>query len=109
MRRRLALVVLVASTFVVVGLSWLWQLTVRIRVIAAFREFDTPMPRLTALAVHDWLLPAASTAGALCGVAALALPMAPSRRARLAATGVVVSSAALVFAALASLAPMLAP
>lgn len=109
MRRQLALVVLVASTLVVVALSWLWQLTVRIRVVAAFHEFETPMPALTALAVHDWFLPVASTSGAALAVAALALPLPRSRRGQLAAAGLVVAAAALVFAALASLAPMLAP
>jgi hypothetical protein len=108
-RRHGILITLVASQAVVAALAALFYTRLRPAVLSAFDEFGTPMPAATAVALSRWFLPGAVALGLVLAVVAAAAPMRRQQRYGALSAGVVISGAALVFAALAAFAPLFQP
>jgi hypothetical protein len=108
-RRHAVLITLLVSELLVGALSAGFQLGVRPTVLDAFHRYATEIPPATRVALAPWLLPVANGATFLVTIAALAAPLRRSQRGPLIAAGLVLSSAALVFAVLAAFMPIFNP
>lgn len=100
---------MLASVAIVALLSLVFHLRARPHVLDAFRSYETPIPPLTELALSPWLLPLANGAAIAASLGALVLPLRRSQRAAGVGAGLVISSAALVFAVLAAFMPIFNP
>jgi hypothetical protein len=108
-RRNVAILALLSLQALVAGLSLWFHTRARVSILDAFHAYDTAIPPFTAVALSTWLIPGALAAAGLLDLAAVALPLRRSRRAGLAATGLFVSSTALIFAVWAAFAPLFRP
>ncbi len=81
----------------------------RVAILAAFRDFGTPMPAGAAVALSSWFLPSALGLAALASLVGLAAPIRRRRRAALVGSGLLVASVALVFAVWAAFMPVFRP
>jgi hypothetical protein len=93
----------------VILLAVFFHLRSRTAILAAFHEFGTELPPTARLALSSWFLPAALGVAAASALAGIALPLRRTRRAFLVGLGLVVSSAALIFAVWAAFEPLFRP
>jgi hypothetical protein len=100
---------MIAAEIGVVALGLFFYLRSRAAILAAFRDFGTELPATAALALSPWFVPGALGVAVLSSLVALAAPLRPSRRAFLVGLGLLVASAALVFAVWAAFLPLFQP
>ena len=106
MRRNAILGVLFAGEIFALLLSLLFYMKTRVAVLDAYREYGTVMPRGAQVALSSWFLPGAMGTALLLSALAIGLPLRRSQRAVLAGAGVVICSAALVYAVWSAFAPL---
>lgn len=106
MRRNAILGALFAGEIFALLLSLLFYMQTRVAVLEAFREYGTPMPRGTEVALSIWFLPGAMAASLGLSALAVVLPLRRSQRAALVGAGLVICSAALVYSVWAAFAPL---
>lgn len=109
MRRNAALYTMIASNAGVLALGIFFHLQSRTAILAAFREFGTELPATAALALSPWFVPGALGISAVSSLVALAAPLRRSQRAVLVGLGLLVASAALIFAVWAAFLPLFQP
>jgi len=108
-RRHAALLTILAGHASVSALALVYHLRARVAVVDAFERYGTEMPAATALALSTWFVPTAVGIGLATAILALLLPIGRRRRLGLAASGVIVSASALVFAVLSAFGPVFRP
>lgn len=108
-RRNAALYTMIAAEVLVTVLGLFFYLRSRVVILAAFREFGTELPATAALALSPWFVPGALGVGALSLLVAVAAPLRRSQRAGLVGLGLLVASAALIFAVWAAFLPLFQP
>jgi hypothetical protein len=103
------MIVMLAAEIGVGALGLLFYLRARNEVLRAFREFDTAVPRSTAIALSPWLVPGALALAAALSIAALALPLRRSQKHFLVGLGLLLASAVVIFAIVAAFWPIFQP
>src|SRR5690349_17500675 len=94
---------------VALGVAAWFYFGARVVIVEAFRAEGTQLPLLAAVTTTRWFLPVASAVGAALSLATVVLPVRKTRRAAVAAMGLVVTGFAVILAALSGIAAALSP
>jgi hypothetical protein len=105
-RKNAILITLLVTELFVAAFAAFFYFKARVSVLAAFREFGTPMDGATRLALSTWLLPSAVGASFALSLGALAAPLQRSHKNAIVSAGLVIASAALVFSVWGAFAPL---
>ena len=100
---------MLATELGVVALALFFHLRSRTAILAAFRDYGTPIPPMAQVALSAWFLPGATGFAVLASLVALVAPLRRTQRAFVVGLGLVVASGALIFAVAAAFLPLFQP